>query len=485
MLFALDQRGVVTAVGGHDRGLALALAAGRDDVVGLPAAEAWTDVPELRTACRRALTGAAHAGRFAWRAHQLEGSYQPTLDRRGRVTGVIGVLRDVTARARAVEAEDAWRARVAETERLAVLGSLAGGVAHQLNDALTAIRFSVGRLTSFELAQAGESPEHAHRVELLQDAREGLAKVEQIARHLRLFAQADPADVGPIDVGAVVDDAVGLAAHEIRHRAQLVCEVAPVPLVHGDPRALRRVLLHLLLNAAQAIPDDAKHQHVVRIATSCDQAGQVVIEVVDTGHGMGAAELARVFEPFFTTRGPGEGLGLGLAVCHDIVTAMHGRITASSEPGHGTRIRIALPPAAATPPMAPPALANAACAGRWRVLIVDDDRPVAAAIALELDEHDVVVAGSGREAFEILRHDPAFDVVLCDLMMPEVSGMALYECLRPLEPALVARFVFMTGGAFTSRAERFLREVPNPRLYKPFDPGALRALIARAAAERG
>lgn len=164
---------------------------------------------------------------------------------------------------------------------------------------------------------------------------------------------------------------------------------------------------------------------------------------------------------------------------------MHGRITASSEPGHGTRIRIALPPAAATPPMAPPALANAACAGRWRVLIVDDDRPVAAAIALELDEHDVVVAGSGREAFEILRHDPAFDVVLCDLMMPEVSGMALYECLRPLEPALVARFVFMTGGAFTSRAERFLREVPNPRLYKPFDPGALRALIARAAAERG
>jgi DNA-binding NtrC family response regulator len=114
---------------------------------------------------------------------------------------------------------------------------------------------------------------------------------------------------------------------------------------------------------------------------------------------------------------------------------------------------------------------------RKRILIIDDDRPVAAAIALELGAHDVVVAESGREALEILRHDKSFDVILCDLMMPEVSGMDVYESLRLVDPALLGRVVLMTGGAFTKRAGQFLAEVDAPMIEKPFHPGQLHAVV--------
>jgi two-component system cell cycle sensor histidine kinase/response regulator CckA len=163
-------------------------------------------------------------------------------------------------------------------------------------------------------------------------------------------------------------------------------------------------------------------------------------------------------------------------VCRDIVNTLGGHMTAESAPGRGTCVRVVLPPA---PPSEVTIKTRAATNNeRRRILIVDDDRPVAAAVALELEDHDVVVAGSGREAFEILRRDPAFDVVLCDVMMPELSGVDLYNWLRPIEPQMLERFVFMTGGAFTPRAEQFLRDIPNARLDKPFHPDDLRRVIA-------
>ncbi len=111
-------------------------------------------------------------------------------------------------------------------------------------------------------------------------------------------------------------------------------------------------------------------------------------------------------------------------------------------------------------------------------MIVDDDRPVAAAIALEFEDHDVVVAESGREALEILRRDQEFDVILCDVMMPEVSGVDVYETLGLIAPSLVGRVVLMTGGAFTSRAGEFLSRVDAPVLEKPFEPGQLQAIVS-------
>lgn len=441
-----------------------------DARLGVPLTPAEGEVHPPTVATLRLADGTSRW--IEWRAVDVQGG--------GRLVAV----RDVSAQRRLENAD----ARMLESERLAVIGSLAGGVAHQINNALTSTRLSLGRLISFELARQPLTPTRQHRLELLQDAREGLARVEHITRELKSFARLDDAPAARVDLRDVVEAAIALAAHEIRHRARLVTELGELPQVFGAEQGLRQVFLNLLLNAAQALPEGDADAHEVRVTTWSDSAGNAVVEVADTGGGIAAPDLSRIFEPFFSTRPVGAGLGLGLSVCHELVTAMHGTISAESAVGQGTRMRVVLPPAArpmARPPTPPPIASSTDEAARKRILIVDDDRPVAAAVALELEDHDVVVAGSGREAFEILRHDPGFDVVLCDLMMPEMSGMDLYTWLRPIEPALVDRFVFMSGGAFTPRAERFLAETTNPRLDKPFPPDELRRMIDGVVRDRG
>ncbi len=366
-----------------------------------------------------------------------------------------------------------------EAERLAVLGSLAGGVANQIGNALTSTRLGLARLVSFELAQLPRDAIGQHRLELLQEAREGLDRVQHVTDALRTFARVEAAPPTSIDLRAVVAAVVRIAGHEIEHRARLHCDLEPAPTVLGQEPALRHLVLHLILNAAQSIEGMAADQAVVTVAVFAED-GKAVLEVSDNGNGIAPGDLEKIFEPFFTTRPPGQGLGLGLSVCRDLVARMDGQITAHSERGKGTQMRVVLP-AATHVTVADPAERRPTIGARRRILIIDDDRPVAAAVALELEDHDVMVASSGREALEILRRDPGFDVILCDLMMPELSGADVYDWLKRVEPALVERFVFMTGGAFTTRAREFLASVRNPRLDKPFDPAQLRGVIDRIA----
>src|SRR5262249_42507325 len=191
-------------------------------------------------------------------------------------------------------------------------------------------------------------------------------------------------------------------------------------------------------------------------------------------------------EPFFTTN-PGRALGLGLAVTRDLVTRLGGEIVVASVVGQGTKIRIVLPPCREDAKTIEPPVEKRRTfvRDRVRIPIGDGDRPCAAAIALELSDHDVVVAENGREALEILRGDKAFDVILCDLMMPEISGIDVYESLRLIEPALVERVVLMTGGAFSHRAGEFLAAVEAPVLEKPFAPGQLHAVVNAIDHRRG
>jgi signal transduction histidine kinase/CheY-like chemotaxis protein len=398
------------------------------------------------------------------------------LARAGRETSESAEIPDAGSEARDVAA----REHLTEADRVVSLGFLAGGVAHQVNNALTPMRLSLGRLVSFELSRRPLSAEQLHRIELLQDVREGVARIEQIIRELKAFSHTD----GPsraVDVSALLEIAIGLAAHEIRHRARLVCEYATVPPVRAKPAELRQVFLNLLVNAAQAIPEGEAHVNEIRVMTRTDDRGHAVIEIRDTGTGIPADVATRIFEPFFTARSEGKGLGLGLTVSRDVVAALDGEITIDSVVGKGTTVRIVLPPcnpetvSSGVPnePRPDPAVPSE----RRRILIVDDDRPVAAALALELADHDVVVAESGREALEILRHDKDFDVILCDLMMPEISGMDVHEALRLVDPSLLDRVVLMTGGAFTARARQFLTEVDTPLIEKPFHPGQLHAMV--------
>jgi nitrogen-specific signal transduction histidine kinase/CheY-like chemotaxis protein len=369
--------------------------------------------------------------------------------------------------------------RTREADRVVSLGFIASGLAHQVNNALTPMRLSLGRLTSFELSRRPLTEERMHRIELLQDVREGLARVERIVRELRLFSHVEDAPRGPVDVRRELDAAIDLASHEIRHRARLVRAYAAVPPVSARPAELRQVFLNLLINAVHALPEAEAHIREIRVTARTDEHGRAVVEIADNGSGIPSDTLSRIFEPFFTTR-PGKALGLGLAVTRDLVAALDGEVAVTSVVGEGTRARIALPACvrADVPDTASePTGERSPSVERIRILIVDDDRPVAAAIALELDQHDVVVAESGREALEILRHDKSFDLILCDLMMPEISGMDVYEALRLIDPALLPRVVLMTGGAFTNRARQFLSEVDSPVLEKPFEPGELHAIV--------
>ncbi len=374
------------------------------------------------------------------------------------------------------EARD--RERAAEAERLVSLGFLASSLAHEVSNALTPIRLSLGRLTSFELSRRPISAQRLHRIELLQDVREGVDRIERIIRELRRFSHTDDTTRRPVEISEVLEMAIRLAAHDLKHRARLVRDYGTVPVVTARPADLCHAILNVLLNAAHAIPEGEAHLNEIRVTTRTDERGFAVIEIADTGKGIASDALPRIFEPFFTTEPAGRALGLGLAITRDIVTAEDGTIAVDTVLGRGTTIRIALPGSdGASVTKAADVPTGAPTDTRLRILIVDDDRPVAAAIAIELGDHDVIVAESGREALEILRNDKDFDVILCDLMMPEVSGVDVYEALRLIDPRLLDRVVLMTGGAFTTRAGEFLATVDTPMLEKPFEPARLHQIV--------
>jgi CheY-like chemotaxis protein len=274
--------------------------------------------------------------------------------------------------------------------------------------------------------------------------------------------------------------------NEIQHRARLVTELADVPPVFGSEHRIEQVFLNLLVNAVQALPDD-RPDNEIRVTLRADATGAVVVEVADNGPGISDDIRARIFDPFFTTKRVGLGLGLGLSICHGIVTAHGGTIAVDSTLDAGSIFRVILPAmarhasstATPAPPVKEPILE--APLVRLRVLVIDDEPALCAMIVRVLeDECDVHVAVNGREALDRLVHATTpYDVILCDLMMPDMTGMDLFAEVARRYPGLEDRFVLMTGGAFTPRATAFLAQIGNRRLEKPFDGKTLRAAIAR------
>ncbi|MBM4364004.1 MAG: response regulator, partial [Deltaproteobacteria bacterium] len=352
------------------------------------------------------------------------------------------VVRDVTERRRLT-------AQIGATDRLASLGTLAAGVAHEINNPLTYVLANLGDLlVRFRSDQAVGERELPGLTALAEEAFSGAERVAHIVRDLRPFARG-PADdtTALVSVEQVLDAMTSIAGNEIRHRAALVKDYGGVPAVEGSEARLGQVFLNLLVNAAQAIPVGAADRNTITVRTSA-AAGEVRVDVEDSGAGMPPEVVSRIFDPFFTTKPRGEGTGLGLTICRDIVQRLGGRMEAESEVGRGTRFsvwlragaqRVESRPQTAPPDSAPPQVA--------RVLIVDDDPPVGRALARVLRAHDVRVTRSGEEALEVLAADRSWDVIFCDLMMPIVSGIDVHARVRALYPELLPAFVFMTGGA--------------------------------------
>ncbi|HEX8908907.1 MAG TPA: PAS domain S-box protein, partial [Anaeromyxobacteraceae bacterium] len=386
-------------------------------------------------------------------------------DEHGAFQYAVAVVEDVTDK-RALEAQLLF------ADRMSALGTLAAGVAHEINNPLAFVLSNLSYAIE-ELGRAGARPTEVTRA--LEEAREGAVRVKEIVRDLKTFSRPEERPDEEVDLPSVLRSAMNLAQNEIRHRAQLQVDLQPVPPVLASAHRLGQVFLNLLINAAQAIPEGQADQNRIRVHCRSAGQGRVAVDISDTGSGIPPEHLARIFEPFFTTKPVGVGTGLGLSVCHGIVTALGGDIAVESRPG-ATTFRVTLP-AVTLAPMASPG-GRPAPAGRARILVVDDEPMVARALARILAAHEVTVLDSAPAALERLRQDPAYDVVLCDLMMPEMSGMELHERLREEGAAAASeRLVFVTGGAFTAQAREFLARVPNPRVEKPFEPATLRALV--------
>jgi PAS domain S-box-containing protein len=391
---------------------------------------------------------------------------------------VLAHARDLTERMR-------FDAELRARDRLASVGRLAAGVGHEINNPLTYVRAS---LQILERRLARRTDDEDGNAELVANAREGVERIRVIVNDLRTFSRRDSEVHKPVAVAPLLESCISMAQHEIRHRARVRRELQPVPDVMGNEARLGQVFLNLLVNAAQALADGhARHNEIV-LATSTDGA-EVVIEVRDTGPGMPPEVRARAFEAFFTTKPEGKGTGLGLSICHTIVTSLGGRIRIEEAPGGGTSVIVVLPAAidrAEEGLPERPALARSP--ERRRVLIVDDEPLVGAALAAILEADAPTLAETGEEAIRRLRAGERFDVVFCDLMMPSMSGMQVLELARTVVPGIERSFVFMTGGASTQAGGEFLRGLSRPVLEKPFDPEsvaeAVEAVMADARDER-
>jgi signal transduction histidine kinase/CheY-like chemotaxis protein len=377
-----------------------------------------------------------------------------------------------------------------ESRYLGLVGTLGGGVAHEINNPLAALMINqefvaeiLGRVVG--AAEHNEAPvpaaELRNALDALLEAQEAARRVKGIVSDLRAFSEGPDEETEVVELSAVLDSAIRLVQEEIRFRAQLVRSYAPVPPVAATRSQLSQVIVNLLINAAHSIPEGDADHNTIRVATSSHELG-VAIEVSDTGRGFPAEVVDRIFDPFYTTSTTGS--RVGLAISHSIVTRLGGRISLESRVGVGTVVRLVLP-AASSAPAEPRYAALTAPVGRPRVLVVDDDPAIGSIVRrlLEID-HDVEVRTSGREALALLEEGAEFDVVLCDLLMPNLTGMDFYEAVRRKRPELGDRIAFMSGAAFTERSEKFVIALADRFIDKPFTVAELRSLVARMVRRR-
>ena len=377
--------------------------------------------------------------------------------------------------------------QLAQTERLASVGTLAAGMAHEINNPLAYLVLNLegacqkadALRAELDAAGQGSVAERVARIaQHARDAAEGAERVQRLVRDMMTFSRVGQETFAQVDVNAAVDVAIKMADHEIKYRARLVRELGDIAPVRGNDGKLSQVFLNLLLNAARAIEEGRADQNEIGVRTSL-HGDEVRVEIWDTGLGIAPEHLDRLFEPFFTTRAAGEGSGLGLSICHNVVRAHGGRIDVQSDPGRGSKFIVVLPRAARAPRAAPPAArAPSQPATRLRILVVDDEAMVLRVLGQLLSHHYDVTTAEGIAPARALLEKDDFDVVLCDMMMLDGTGTDLYAWAAEHRPGLSERFVFMTGGAFTPKAREFLNGTKARRLGKPFQLRELQEILS-------
>jgi PAS domain S-box-containing protein len=474
-LWSTDLNGVVT----RSEGAGLkSLGVRPGELVGQSLFELYKDHPTISGYIRRGL-----AGESFWYTVQVgDAVYDtwitPLHDAGGFIVGVLGLSNDTSEIRR-------LQAGIIQGDRVRAVGTLAASVAHEVNNPLMYVLGCLGtleRTVERQLAALQGAPEAvalasargaaARMREEIATARNGVERIATITRDLKTFSRSDDVKREPVDVRAVVESVLKLVRKEVEARARLRLDLHDVPPVLANEARLVQVLLNLLMNAAQCLSGERPEADEVSLTLTATATG-VQIEVGDTGPGVPAAEREHVFEPFVTTKAIGEGTGLGLFVCRNIVRSLDGEIVVLDRPGGGALFRVTLPAAGpeALAAAAPPTPIAPAGGGTGRVLVIDDDLLVARLIASQLEEagYTVEVATDANTAMNILFGPSAFDLIYCDLMMKGMTGMDIAAALETRAPERLARMLFMTGGAFVPRASAFVSMHRDRCIEKPFD----------------
>lgn len=397
------------------------------------------------------------------------------IQRDGKLQWVVLIGRDLTEQRQ-------LQAHLTQVDRMAAVGLLASGVGHEINNPLAYVAANLDFVR--EHLATLSNPIHAPAIEALTEARQGADRVREIVGDLKHYATWEKISRDDTaDAEQVLETALRIAGNQLRHRARVQRDYCGQALVSGSESRLGQVFLNLLVNAAQAIPEGRALDNLIMLTTELRERW-VLVRISDTGKGLSEAELRQIFTPFFTTKAPDEGSGLGLSICQHIVSGMGGRIEVESSPGQGATFTVWLPRQRAEDSLEfatePTDLLDIDPHQRPLLIIVEDQAPVARALRRMLnDTFEVLHFERGADALTHLHAHPCCEAILCDLMMPQMTGVEFARELEAYHPDQLSRLIFMTGGAPGQSERHFMERREIPCMDKPFEPDALRRILAR------
>ena len=400
----------------------------------------------------------------------LERYSRPVLSREGPSAGWLELYYDVTAK-REIQS------KLLQTEKMAALGQLVSGIAHELNNPLTAIMGYAQLLLGHGLS----SPQKAEAGKVFQEAE----RARRIVKNLLYFARENRSERTRVDLNEIVERTLALRSYELRVEDIVVeCNLATgLPETMADPHQLQQVVLNLLVNAEQALLAD-RGRGQVWIRTYSAAGGRIAMEISDDGPGIAPSIASRVFDPFFTTKPAGVGTGLGLSIVYGIVQQHGGEVTLESNRGSGAKFVVELPIASsvAEQAIAPAPLVEgeSGSSPRGRILVVEDEATVAQLIVDVLHEegHEVEAAFDSQDGLTRIARN-RYDLVICDLRMPRLDGPAFYEALVSAGSSIQDQIVFITGDTLAPRSLEFLESHHLPYLAKPFLVEELKIAVNR------